>query len=242
MSGQCRSTLILSSPGITRLHWLIFGVRTLYHYLRLIENRVINFDFLNLKISDQCITRGRTYPSHDCNGDLTISHGRIYPWKLDAANIICVAKMEEILDSQQEHKCFRMFSLLFLPWERIWYMFILYAGRIIHEICEHVFCYFGTVLLLLIALIVVAPCIVFIRNFHGSFFRYVKLRDAKAPGLPWTFPRYRGLAIPTCITARVARAVMHAGIANSRFPLKSVAGETVPIFPALVHSTILRIW
>ena len=28
------------------------------------------------------------------------------------------------------------------------------------------------------------------------------------------FPRHRRLAIPTCITARVPRAVMHAGIAN----------------------------
>ena len=34
------------------------------------------------------------------------------------------------------------------------------------------------------------------------------------------FPRHRGLAIPICITARNARAVMHAGMTNYRFPLR----------------------
>ena len=38
------------------------------------------------------------------------------------------------------------------------------------------------------------------------------------------FPRNRGLAIPTC--------VMHAGVANWWFPLKSMVGKT---FPAHVH-------
>ena len=44
------------------------------------------------------------------------------------------------------------------------------------------------------------------------------------------FPRHHGLAIPTFITARPARAVLHAGIAKQRFPLKSVAGKTFPVW------------
>ena len=36
-------------------------------------------------------------------------------------------------------------------------------------------------------------------------------------------------------------AVMHAGIANWRTSLKSVAGKTIPAFPAHAKSTILRI-
>ena len=40
------------------------------------------------------------------------------------------------------------------------------------------------------------------------------------------FPHHRGLAIPSCITARAyARTVMHTEIANWWFPLKSVAGK-----------------
>ena len=39
-----------------------------------------------------------------------------------------------------------------------------------------------------------------------------------------------------------ARAVMHAGVANWRFPLKSVAGKTFPAFPAHAQHAILRIW
>ena len=35
--------------------------------------------------------------------------------------------------------------------------------------------------------------------------RYVKLRFAQAPGMPGTFPCHRGLAIPTCFTARAWR-------------------------------------
>ena len=41
---------------------------------------------------------------------------------------------------------------------------------------------------------------------------------------------------------RHARAVMHAGIAYWRFPLKSVAGKTFPGFPAHAQPAILRIW
>ena len=41
---------------------------------------------------------------------------------------------------------------------------------------------------------------------------------------------------------RDARAVMHVGIANWRFPLKSVAGNTFPAFPVHAQPAILRIW
>ena len=41
---------------------------------------------------------------------------------------------------------------------------------------------------------------------------------------------------------RNARATMHVGIANKRFPLKSVAGKTFPAFPAHAQHAILRIW
>ena len=39
-----------------------------------------------------------------------------------------------------------------------------------------------------------------------------------------------------------ARALVHAGIANSRFPLKSVAGKTFPAFPVHARPAILGIW
>ena len=39
-----------------------------------------------------------------------------------------------------------------------------------------------------------------------------------------------------------ARAVMHAGIGNSRFPLNSAVGEKFPAFPAHAPPAILRIW
>ena len=61
--------------------------------------------------------------------------------------------------------------------------------------------------------------------------------------MPGTFSRHRQVAIPTCITAlRDPRAVMHAGIANKWFSLKSVAGKTLPAFPAHAQPAILRIW
>ena len=58
---------------------------------------------------------------------------------------------------------------------------------------------------------------------HGPLTRYVKLQVAHAPGMPGTFSPaadfkgYRKLAIPACITARDARAVMHVGIAYLRW-------------------------
>ena len=41
---------------------------------------------------------------------------------------------------------------------------------------------------------------------------------------------------------RDARALMQCGIANWRFPLKSVAGKPIPAFPAHAQPAILRIW
>ena len=52
--------------------------------------------------------------------------------------------------------------------------------------------------------------------------RYVKLRVAQAPGILEMFSP----------PPRDARAVIHVGIANKRFPLKSMAGKTFPAFPA----------
>ena len=37
-------------------------------------------------------------------------------------------------------------------------------------------------------------------QWHGPLTRYVELRVAHAPGMPGTFSRHRGLAIPTCDT------------------------------------------
>ena len=49
---------------------------------------------------------------------------------------------------------------------------------------------------------------------NGPLTRYVKLRVVHAPRMPRTFSRYRGLAIPTCFTARAWRsAMMHTEIA-----------------------------
>ena len=53
------------------------------------------------------------------------------------------------------------------------------------------------------------------------------------------FPSHRRLAIPTCITAR---AVMHGGIANLRFPLNLMAGKTFTTFAAHAQPAIVRIW
>ena len=39
-------------------------------------------------------------------------------------------------------------------------------------------------------------------DLYGPLTRYVNMRAVHAPGMPGTFPRYRGLAIPTFITAR----------------------------------------
>ena len=56
------------------------------------------------------------------------------------------------------------------------------------------------------------------------------MRAAHAPAMLGTFPPKRGIAILACITictyVRHARALIHAGIAYYRFPLKSLAGKT----------------
>ena len=63
---------------------------------------------------------------------------------------------------------------------------------------------------------------------RGLLAKYVKLRVAHAPGIPGTFFPPPRVSDPTCIMAsasRDARVVMHVGIANYRFPLKSVASK-----------------
>ena len=69
-------------------------------------------------------------------------------------------------------------------------------------------------------------------RFDGPLTRYIKLRVAHAPGMPGTFSPL----------LRDARAVMHAGIANLWFPLKSVTEKTFPAFSAHAQPAILRIW
>ena len=72
-----------------------------------------------------------------------------------------------------------------------------------------------------------------------------QIAGAHAPGMPGTFSPSPQVSDPdmhhgTCVTAR---AVMHAGIANLRFPLKSAAGgKTFPAFPVHAQPAILRIW
>ena len=70
----------------------------------------------------------------------------------------------------------------------------------------------------------------------GPVARYAKLRVAHAPGMPGTFPP------PPRISDPDMHHVMHAGIANLRFPLMSVAGKTFPAFPVHAQPAILRIW
>ena len=78
---------------------------------------------------------------------------------------------------------------------------------------------------------------------HGPLTRYVQLQVAHAPGMPGTFPRHRGLAIPTCITARAWRTCRDASRDRwLAFPLKSVAGKTFPAIPTHVQPANVRIW
>ena len=63
-----------------------------------------------------------------------------------------------------------------------------------------------------------------------------QIADAHALRMSGTFSPPPQLSNPdmyhgTCVTQRDARAVMHAGIANSRFPLNSAAGGNVPGIP-----------
>ena len=57
-------------------------------------------------------------------------------------------------------------------------------------------------------------------------------------GLLSTFLDFSALNLAS--TMWTVRAVMHAGIANWRFPLKSVAGKTFPAFPAHAQPAIVR--
>ena len=79
---------------------------------------------------------------------------------------------------------------------------------------------------------------------HGPLTRYVILWVAHAPGMPGNF--FPAAAVWRSRHAsrhvRHARAVMHVGIANYRFPLKSVAGKTFPAFPVHAQPAILCIW
>ena len=75
---------------------------------------------------------------------------------------------------------------------------------------------------------------VFFRVAPWASYQIRKIAGAHAPGMPETFsppPRVndRDMLHGTC---GHARAVMHAGIANPRFPLKAVMGKTFPAFPA----------
>ena len=75
---------------------------------------------------------------------------------------------------------------------------------------------------------------------HGPLTRNVTLRVAHAPGMPGTFSL--SLRVSDLDIHHDARAVMHVGIANQRFPLKSVARKTFPTFPAHAQPALLRIW
>ena len=82
-------------------------------------------------------------------------------------------------------------------------------------------------------------CMRVLKPVNGPLARYVNFRVvSRMPGtfspLPWGWG-----VITTCITAR---AVMHAGIINLRFILKSVAGKMFTAFPAHAQPAILRIW
>ena len=71
---------------------------------------------------------------------------------------------------------------------------------------------------------------------RGPLARYVKLRVVHAPGIPGKFSAPLRVSDTdmlhgTCVT----------GIANWRFPLKSVAGKTFAALPVHAQPTILRI-
>ena len=71
---------------------------------------------------------------------------------------------------------------------------------------------------------------------HGPLTNYVKLSVAHAPGMPGTFSPPPRISDPEMHDARAGM------IANLRFPLKTVAGKTLPAFQAHAHPAILRIW
>ena len=81
---------------------------------------------------------------------------------------------------------------------------------------------------------------------YGPLSRYVKLRVAHALGMPGKFSYAttgkRSRHASRHVRDRDARVVMHAGIANLRLPVKTVAGKMFPAFPAHTQPAILRIW
>ena len=79
---------------------------------------------------------------------------------------------------------------------------------------------------------------------HRPLTRYVKLRMRMRRECRERFPRHRGLAIPTCITARAWRTCRDA--CRDRYLAISYkmggGGKTFPAFPAHAQPAILRIW
>ena len=77
-------------------------------------------------------------------------------------------------------------------------------------------------------------------HFKGPVTRYVKLRVANPLGMQGTFsPRPQSRYASRYV--RDARSVMHAGIADFRFPLNSVVGKTFPAIPVHAQHAILCI-
>ena len=69
--------------------------------------------------------------------------------------------------------------------------------------------------------------------------RYVKFRIAHAPGMPGTFSRHRGLAIPTCIMARTWRTCRDACLWGKNVP--GIPGAcTTRNFMYLVRCTFIN--
>ena len=77
------------------------------------------------------------------------------------------------------------------------------------------------------------------RYAHEPLARYVQLRVAHAPGMPGTCSPPPQVGDPG---RHHGTGVMHAGIANLWFPLRSAVGKTFPVFPAHAQPAILRIW
>ena len=79
---------------------------------------------------------------------------------------------------------------------------------------------------------------------HGPLTRHVKLEVAHASGMPETFSPPPLVSDPDMHQGTYVTHVpwcMSRKLANSRFPLKSEAGKTFPIFPAHAQTTLLRI-
>ena len=81
-------------------------------------------------------------------------------------------------------------------------------------------------------LVALWPCQMCHQDQYGPFTRYAKLRVAHAPVMPGMFPRQRGWAIPTCITARAPGTCCDA--CRDRLPAVSFevgAAQNVPGIP-----------